>query len=93
LLETAAMLQKKVVPKGKSLREVYEIFKTEKALNFVRKYRGDVSKRLLLRLHRMMMANIDDAEAGRIRNYPVAIQGATGCRLPKRRLRGNLMNS
>lgn len=76
LLETAAMLEKKVVPQGKSLREVYEIFNTEKALNFVRKYKGDVSRRLLLRLHKLMMANIDDAEAGRIRNYPVAIQGA-----------------
>jgi Fic family protein len=76
LLETAAMLQKKVVPEGKSLREVHEIFNTEKALNFVRKYRGDVSRRLLLNLHKMMVANIDNAEAGRIRSYPVAIQGA-----------------
>lgn len=76
LLETAAMLEKKVVPEGKSLREIYEIFNTEKALNFVRKYPGDVSKRLLLRLHKMMMANIDDAQAGKVRRYPVAIQGA-----------------
>ena len=76
LLETAAMLEKKVMPSGKSLREIHEIFNTEHALNFIRKFQGDVSKRLILRLHKMMMANIDDAQAGRIRNYPVAIEGA-----------------
>ncbi|MBS3068843.1 Fic family protein [Candidatus Micrarchaeota archaeon] len=37
---------------------------------------SDVSKRLILNLHKMMMANIDDSEGGRIRNYPVRIEGA-----------------
>jgi len=76
LLETAAMLEKKVMPAGKSLREIHEIFNTEKALNYIRACKRDVSKRLVLKLHRMMMANIDDAQGGRIRNYPVAIDGA-----------------
>src|SRR3989338_7756407 len=76
LLETAAMLEKKVMPSGKSLREIHEIFNTEKALNFIRTCKSDVSKRLILRLHKMMMTNIDDAQAGRIRSYTVAIEGA-----------------
>lgn len=76
LLETAAMLEKKITPKGKSLRETYEIFNTEKALNFLSSYKGDLSKRAILKLHRIMMANIDDREGGKIRTYPVAIQGA-----------------
>ncbi|MFA4982605.1 MAG: Fic family protein [Candidatus Micrarchaeia archaeon] len=76
LLETAAMLEKKVVPEGKSLREVHEIFNTERALNFIKKNPKDVSRRLLLRLHKIMMANIDDEQAGKIRNYPVSIKGA-----------------
>lgn len=76
LLETAAMLEKKVMPSGKSLREIHEIFNTEKALNFVRTCKSNVSKRLILRLHKMMMANIDDSQGGRIRDYPVAIEGA-----------------
>ena len=76
LLETSAMLDKKVTPKGKSLREIYEIFNTEKALSFLNKYKGDLSKRIILKLHKIIMTNIDDQEAGRIRTYPVAIQGA-----------------
>jgi len=76
LLETAAMLEKKVMPAGKSLREIHEIFNTERTLNFIRKCRGNVSRRLILNLHKMMMANIDDVNGGRIRNYPVAIEGA-----------------
>ena len=76
LIETAAMLEKKITPKGKSLREIYEILNTEKALNFLKEYKGDLSKRAILKLHKIMMTNIDDREAGRIRTYPVAIQGA-----------------
>jgi len=76
LIETAAMLEKKITPKGKSLREIYEIFNTEKALNFLAKYKGDLSKRLILKLHKIMMANIDDEEAGKLRTYQVGIQGA-----------------
>jgi Fic family protein len=76
LLETAVMLEKKVTPKGKSLREIYEIFNTEKALNFLDNYEGDLSKRIVLKLHKIMMTSIDDQEAGKIRTYPVAIQGA-----------------
>jgi len=76
LLETAAMLEKKVMPSGKSLGEIHEIFNTEKALNCITACKGDVSKRLILKLHRMMMANIDEQQGGRIRNYPVAIDGA-----------------
>ncbi len=76
LIETAAMLEKKVMPAGRSLREIHEIFNTELALNFIRTCKAGISKRLILRIHKMMMANIDDAEGGRIRNYPVAIEGA-----------------
>jgi len=76
LLETAAMLEKKITPKGKSLREIYEIFNTEKALNFLNSYKWDLSARVILKLHKIMMANIDDQEAGKLRAYPVAIQGA-----------------
>lgn len=76
LLETAAMLEKKVMPPGKSLREIHEIFNTEKSLNFIRACKADVSKRLILRLHKMMMANIDEQQGGMVRNYQVAIEGA-----------------
>lgn len=76
LIETTALLNKKIVPKGKSLREIHEITNTEKALNYVKKYKGDLSKRLVCRLHKIMMENINDEEAGKMRTYDVTIQGA-----------------
>ena len=68
LIETAALLEKKVVPQGKSLREIHEITNTEKALNYLRKYKGDISKRLVCKLHKIMMENIDDETAGKVRS-------------------------
>ena len=41
-IETAALLDKKIVPEGKSLREIYEITNTEKALNYLKNLKGDV---------------------------------------------------
>lgn len=76
LIETSALLEKKIVPQGKSLREIYEITNTEKALNFLKKFKGELSKRLVLKLHKIMMQNIDNESAGKFRNYDVAIQGA-----------------
>jgi len=76
LIETAALLNKKIVPEGKSLREIHEITNTEKALNYLKDFRGDLSKRLACRLHKIMMENINDEEAGGFRGYNVAIQGA-----------------
>ncbi len=76
LIETAALLEKKIAPPGKSLREIHEITNTEKALNYLKKFRGELSNRLVCKLHRIMMKNIDDESAGRMRTYDVAIQGA-----------------
>ncbi|MCR4336081.1 MAG: Fic family protein [archaeon] len=76
LIETAALLNKKITPEGKSLREIYEITNTEKALNYLKGYKGILSKRLILKLHKIMMKNIDDETAGRLRTFDVSIQGA-----------------
>jgi len=76
LLETAALLNKKITPPGKTLREIYEITNTEKALNYIKKSKADLSKRLVCKLHKIMMANMSDEEAGKMRTYDVAIQGA-----------------
>ncbi len=76
LIETAALLNKKIAPKGKSLREIHEITNTEKALNYLKEFNGDLSKRLACNLHEIMMKNINDEEAGHFRSYDIAIQGA-----------------
>ncbi|MCX6799177.1 MAG: Fic family protein [Candidatus Diapherotrites archaeon] len=76
LIETAALLNKKIAPEGKSLREIHEITNTEKALNYVKSFKGGLSKRLVCELHKIIMKNIDDETAGKLRTFDVAIQGA-----------------
>lgn len=76
LIETAALLNKNITPQGKSLREIHEITNTEDALNFTKNFRGEISKRLVCKLHKIMMNNIDDETAGKMRSFDVAIQGA-----------------
>lgn len=76
LIETSALLNKKIAPAGRSLREIHEIENTEKALNYVNGFKGELSKRFVCHLHELMMKNIDDEEAGKFRTYDVAIQGA-----------------
>ncbi len=76
LIETSALLNKKVAPPGKSLREIHEITNTEKALECLKKFKGELSKRLVCMLHKIMMQNIEDETAGKFRNYNVSIQGA-----------------
>jgi len=76
LIETAALLNKNIAPQGKSLREIHEITNTENALNYIKNFKGEPSKRLVCRMHKIMMASIDDESAGKMRTYDVAIQGA-----------------
>jgi len=76
LIEATALLNKKVAPPGKSLREVYEITNTEKAIEYLKKFKGGLSKRLVCRLHKIMMENIENETTGKFRDYNVSIQGA-----------------
>lgn len=75
-VETTALLNKKIAPPGRSLREIHEITNTERVLNYLKNFRGDLSRRLACRLHKILMANIDEETAGRLRTFDVAIQGA-----------------
>jgi len=75
LIETAALLNKRITPEGRSLREIHEITNTEKALNYVKKYGGELSKRLFCNLHKIIMENIDEETSGKLRDFDVAIQG------------------
>ena len=76
LIETTVLLNKKITPEGKSLREIHEITNTEKALNYLKGYKGVLSKRLILSFHKILMKNIESETAGKFRTFDVAIQGA-----------------
>lgn len=79
LRETQMVLQEGVTIRGKSLREHFEAVNHEKAINYLY---GLVSDTYFLRsidiltLHGLVLNNIEDDFAGRIRNAGVRISGA-----------------
>lgn len=79
LNETKLVLQEGITVRGKSLREHFEVFNHEKAIDYLY---GLVSPKYTLRsidilsLHGMVLRSIEDDFAGRIRNGAVRIVGA-----------------
>jgi Fic family protein len=79
LQETQLILQEGITISGKSLREHFEAVNHEKAINYLY---GLVNDKYVLRstdilsLHGLVMQNIEDEFAGRIRNAGVRITGA-----------------
>jgi Fic family protein len=71
--EVTRILENNLTPKGRSLREVYEIRNFEEVLRFRKRYRGDLSKGFILRLHELVMKDIDMYTLGTFRRIEVAI--------------------
>ncbi|MFZ1371373.1 MAG: Fic family protein [Ferruginibacter sp.] len=79
LNETRLILQEGITIKGKSLREHFEVFNHEKAIDYLYSLiHANYTLRSLdiLSLHGLVMRSIDDDFAGRIRNGGVRIVGA-----------------
>jgi Fic family protein len=77
LRETALILFEGIVPAGRTVREVREIENHKKAFDAIPAYGGDVDKRFVCRLHRILTDGIVDAgNSGRFRMVQVYISGA-----------------
>ena len=76
LPETALILIKNITPSGKNIREIYEIANYEKLIEFMDAYNGDISKKLILAIHGIILKNIDDDNAGIFRKIKVHIIGS-----------------
>ena len=76
LQETALILFDKVVPEGKSLREISEVQNHKNAFDYMLNYKGGISKNFVLKLHKLLMHNILWKYAGRFRDIQVYIRGA-----------------
>ncbi len=77
LQETSLLLYDNITPKGKDLREIYEAQNHKSAFEFIETYRGDVSKKFTLKVHKKLMHNILGKNAGKTRDVQVIIRGAT----------------
>ncbi|MBI4162102.1 MAG: Fic family protein, partial [Candidatus Aenigmarchaeota archaeon] len=76
LKETSMIINEGIVPKNASVREVNEAQNQKEALNFLLKYSGEINEKFILKLHSIILKNIDDANAGKYRQIPVFIVGS-----------------
>ncbi len=76
LRETSLIINEGFVPKNVSLREISEAKNHKEALEFLLKYDGEVNENFILKLHLIILKNIDDNNAGKYRNVPVFIVGS-----------------
>jgi len=75
LPETALILLKKIAPEGRELREIYEIENYGKLVEFMDSYGGELTKKFILKVHEILLSNIDD-NAGKFRKIRVHIIGS-----------------
>ena len=69
LRQTSLILREGIIPKGfKSLRTVKELENHEKGVIAITKYKGRLTPAFIKKLHRMLMAGVDDSIAGRFRS-------------------------
>jgi len=76
LQETALILFDKIVPEGKSLREISEVQNHKDAFDYMLSFKGDISKDFVLKMHKILMHNILWKYAGAFRDVQVYIRGA-----------------
>jgi Fic family protein len=80
LRETQLILEQGVTIGGKSLREHFEVVNHREAITLVESLadrREPITATVVRQLHALVMARIDDENAGQYRQLPVRIAGAT----------------
>lgn len=75
LRDTSLIINENIVPKSANLREVTEAKNHKEALDFLLSYKGDVNEKFILKLHSIILKNIDDENAGNYRKVDVFISG------------------
>ncbi|UCE73195.1 MAG: Fic family protein [Methanomassiliicoccales archaeon] len=82
LSEVTRILENHLTPKGRSLREIYEIRNFEEILRYRKESKGDISKKFILKLHELVMRDIDLYTLGTFRRIEVAILGSETTPVP-----------
>ena len=76
LEETSLILFDKITPPNRTLREVREVENHKKAFDYMLAYKGDVNKKFVLRLHRILTKDIlREDESGKFRKVQVFVRG------------------
>lgn len=75
LKETSLILKDKITPKGKPLKDIKEAENHAKAFEFMYKHKDELDKDFILKLHSILMKDINDEFAGKVRDFNVSISG------------------
>ena len=75
LKDVAIVMFENRVPKGKDLREVFETRNSRKVVDRILKKKFDVTEKDIIRMHKMLMENIDDRLG--YKQWPNKILGST----------------
>ena len=80
LTQTSFLLFNGIVPKEKPLREIYEVLNHKKAFDYILEYKGNITKKFMLKLHELVVINTlrQDLilQIGRYRKVQVFIGGS-----------------
>jgi len=77
LQETGMILFDKIVPEGKSIKEINEVQNHKDAFDYMLAYKSDINRAFVLKMHHLLMHNILWRYAGVFRDMQVYVRGAS----------------
>jgi fido (protein-threonine AMPylation protein) len=76
LEDTSLVVNENLVPKGKTIREIYETKNHAEAIEFLNNYKGELTESFILKIHSLILKNISERFAGVYRKTDVKIFGS-----------------
>ena len=76
LRETNMILQENIIPTDATTYEYNEVLNSREAMNFIRQYKGELNKKFILKIHRILTKNTAVKIVGKYRDHNVIIQGS-----------------
>ncbi len=76
LTETSIILEDKITPEGRTLREIHEVENTKKAYQLLKTYKGGVDTKVIKKIHFLLTHNILGTNAGKFRKIRVYMGGS-----------------
>ncbi len=92
LKETEKILLEMEVSRNISLREVFEAKNLARVMEYIRIFRGEFNKEMILLLHKMLLGNIDDKIAGWFRGQGEYVRVGTHIAPPSEHLERLMIN-
>lgn len=76
LRDTNLILQENIIPTDATSYEYNEVINSRRCMDFIRKYKGDLNRRLVLKVHSLLTKNTKVEIVGKYRDHDVIIEGS-----------------